>query len=168
MHGDLNSVTPVSLDHWAGKSTIDEEDISLISVRGNDTTADGEIIGSYNTCVGTRVIVVCASVESAPGIAIGGWIVGKERREEWSRQGSQHRQARRISVCVMLSDIEMNRRGRGMYPFVCFCESLLLAIGASLFILELLKEAPIMTQKGWMYHLKRRYSDNRYAIVQAN
>jgi hypothetical protein len=80
MHGNLNSVTPVGLDQWAGVGSIDEEDISLISIWGNDTAANGEIITSYDTCVGARVIVVGVRGESAPWISIGGWIVGKKSR----------------------------------------------------------------------------------------
>jgi hypothetical protein len=85
MHGDLNRVTPVGLDQGARISTIDKEDISLISVWCNNTAADGEIILSNDARVGARVIVVGVGVESAPWKPIGGWIVGKKRREQWSK-----------------------------------------------------------------------------------
>lgn len=88
MQGDLDNVTPVGLDQGGGKSTINEKYISLVTIWGNNTTANGEIITSYDACVGVGVIVVGVGGESAPWEPIGGWIVGKERREEWSKQCS--------------------------------------------------------------------------------
>lgn len=88
MHGNLNYITPVDLDQGGGISTIDKEDISLVSIWGNNTTANGEIVTSYDTRVGARLIVVGVGVESAPWEPIGSWIVGKKRREQWSKQCS--------------------------------------------------------------------------------
>lgn len=88
MHGDLNHVTPVGLDQGARISTIDEEDISLISVWCNNTAANGKIITSDDARVRARVIVVGVDVESAPWESIGSWIVGEKRREQRSKQCS--------------------------------------------------------------------------------
>lgn len=45
MQSHLDGVTPVGLDQGAGKGAIDQEDVALVAIGGNDAAANGEVVG---------------------------------------------------------------------------------------------------------------------------
>lgn len=46
---DLDSVSPVGFDQRTGELAVDEEDITLVAIRSDDTSANGKVIGADDT-----------------------------------------------------------------------------------------------------------------------
>jgi hypothetical protein len=46
---DLNGVSPVGLNQRPGELIIDEKDITLVAIRGDDTATDGEVVVPNDT-----------------------------------------------------------------------------------------------------------------------
>lgn len=76
---DDDLVAPIGLYQRPGKGAVDEQDIPLISIWGNDSTADGEIVGSDNSGPWPVSVRVGAPVgELAPGVSAGERVVGEK------------------------------------------------------------------------------------------
>ena len=76
---DDDLVAPVSLYQRPGKGAVDEEDIPLITIGGDDSTAEGEIVGPDNS--GSWPVTVWVGVvvgELAPRVAAWERVVGEE------------------------------------------------------------------------------------------
>lgn len=77
--GHLNGVTPVGLDHRAGEGAVDEKDITLITIGGDDLAGDGPVVLADDTRVGVVLVVVGVLVPLVPGLSVGSRVVGQER-----------------------------------------------------------------------------------------
>lgn len=87
-HSHLNRVAPVGLDERGRKLTVDQDDAFVDSVRGDEATFDGEIVGS-NDPGGGRVFIRVAIVgrSRSPWEALRQWIVGQEVIDQGSLEG---------------------------------------------------------------------------------
>lgn len=76
---DDDLVAPIGLYQRPGKGAVDEQDIPLISVWGDDTAADGEVVGPDDSCSWPVPIGVGAPVgELSPGVSAWERVVGEE------------------------------------------------------------------------------------------
>lgn len=84
-----NLVTPVGFDQRPGKSTVDEENISLVSIRRDHPTTKGEFVVSDNTSSWPVPVWVGTPVgKLTPRIAMGQRVVGEEKGEEGRYESS--------------------------------------------------------------------------------
>lgn len=79
---DLDPVSPVCLNGGAGVSSVHQEDLTLISIWGDDTSADGEVIVADDTSAGPLLVVVRAvGCQRAPREAVGQRVVVQKVRK---------------------------------------------------------------------------------------
>lgn len=55
-HGNLDGIAPISLDRRSRKLSVDQDHISLDTIRSHDAALKNEVVASDNACVG-RVCV---------------------------------------------------------------------------------------------------------------
>jgi hypothetical protein len=85
---DLDGVSPVGLDQRAGKLIIDEKDITLVAIGGDDTATDGEVVVPNDTGIRVRLVEVGVVVQLAPRETIGHGVVLQELRKQWSEEST--------------------------------------------------------------------------------
>jgi len=88
---DNDLVTPVGLDERPGEGIIHKQHRPIVSIRGDDATADGEIVCSDDAGIGiVDVRVGVPVVQFPPRITVRQGVVFEENREEGKPQGPQN------------------------------------------------------------------------------
>lgn len=118
VQSDLDRVAPVSLDRRSRVGTVDEEDGLLVSIRGDGAAADGEVVGSDDTCIGRRgVRIGISGGRSSPGKPSRKRIVGQEGRQLGRRQSTKSRRPAQVAISIPVSCEYMAQCST--YPLVC-------------------------------------------------
>lgn len=89
-HFHLDRVSPVGFDERGRKLTIDQDDAFVDSVRGDEATLDGEIVGSDDPGSGRVFIrIAIVSRSRAPRKALRQRVVRQEVVDQGSLEGSE-------------------------------------------------------------------------------
>ena len=59
---DNDLITPVCFDQGGGKGAVDQQDVPLVSIWCNDSSADDKVVGSHCSCYGTLGVLIVAPV----------------------------------------------------------------------------------------------------------